>query len=109
LVGQSGESERVSRRRWLRLTTTAAAVAVVLAGCSSGGDQADDGPTTSPSVDGPAPDLPSVAVVQRAAPWPNRPVVDLRFDASRGLETIRGTERVRFVAEERVCQLVFRL
>ena len=108
MVGQSGQSERVSQPRWLRVAT-AAAVAVALAGCSSGGDQTEDEPTPSPSADGPAPDLPSVAVVQRAAPWPDRPVVDLRFDAADGLETIRGRERVRFVAEDRVCQLVFRL
>jgi Peptidase family M1 domain len=106
LVGRSGHSERVSRPRRIRLV--AAAVAIALAGCSSSGDLIDDTPSTEPSSDRPAPGPPEAAM-ERAAPWPDRPVVDLRFDASGGLETIRGTERVRFIAEERVCRLVFRL
>jgi Peptidase family M1 domain len=96
----------VPRPRRIRLT--AAAVAIALAGCSSAGDLTDDTPTTEPSPDRPALDQPEVTA-ERAAPWPDRPVVDLRFDASGSLQTIRGSERVRFIADERVCQLVFRL
>jgi Peptidase family M1 domain len=88
------------------------ALVVVLAGCSSAGDLTGDEPSEQPSSPGraaPTPKSPDIAQVERATPWPRRPVVDLRFDASAGLETIRGTERVRFVAEQRVCELVFRL
>ena len=44
-----------------------------------------------------------------AAPWPDRPVVDLRFDFSSGLSTVEGSQTVTFTAQERVCELVFRL
>ena len=96
-------------RRAALFRLTAAALAVALAGCSSAGDLVDDEPSARPVSVSPAPDPPEIAEVERAAPWPDRPVIALRFDASRGLETIDGTERVRFVAERQVCRLVFRL
>ena len=52
---------------------------------------------------------PAPAEVSYAAPWPDRPVVDLRFDLSSGLDTVAGSETVTFTAPERVCTLVFRL
>ncbi|MBA2533010.1 MAG: hypothetical protein H0V23_13055 [Nocardioidaceae bacterium] len=52
---------------------------------------------------------PAPADVSYARPWEQRPVVDLRFDLSSGLDTVEGSETVRFTAERRVCGLVFRL
>lgn len=112
LGGWSGHSERVSQRP-PRIRVAAVALALALAGCSSAEDIADEHPTTRPdeSADtAEAPDTPPDArATRRASPWPDRPIVELRFDATRGLETISGTERVTFVAPRRTCELVFRL
>lgn len=69
------------------------ALVVTLSACTSG----DESPAPAP------------ADVSYAAPWPDRPVVDLRFDLTTGLDSVEGSETVRFTAERRVCELVFRL
>jgi hypothetical protein len=45
---------------------------------------------------------------QRAEPWPQRPVVRLRFEVAGGRSRVDGQESVRFIPDLRVCELVFR-
>ena len=78
---------RAGRRR---VTVALACSALVLGGCTSSGR--DDG--------GPEPDV--------AAPWPDRPVVDLRFEVAPDLATVAGREVVAFTPDLDTCELVFR-
>lgn len=43
-----------------------------------------------------------------AQPWPDRPVVELRFDVSPDLRSVAGRERVEFTPDLDTCELVFR-
>ncbi|WP_145982584.1 MULTISPECIES: M1 family metallopeptidase [unclassified Pseudonocardia] len=45
----------------------------------------------------------------RAAPAPDRPVVDATLDMAPDLSSATGTQTVRFTPDTRVCELVFRL
>lgn len=63
-------------------------------GASRGQSTAD----TGPPIDTPWP-----------PPSPQRPVVDLAFDMAADLRSATGREKVRFVPDRRVCELVFRL
>ncbi|MDQ3164657.1 MAG: hypothetical protein M3Q17_00595 [Actinomycetota bacterium] len=49
------------------------------------------------------------ADITYALPQPDRPVVDLRFDLTTGLDSVEGDMTVEFTADRRVCELVFRL
>lgn len=94
----------------------AAALAAVLlaAGCSaSGGTYLDarpgpSGPSSS-SPAAPGPGGPTSCPTAYAAPDENRPVIDLTFDLSDDLRTVRGTEQVAFTPDLPVRELVFRL
>ncbi len=81
----AGVIDRVVWRGLLAMAVVAGA-----GGCTAGGD------------------TPPPANVSYVAAWPDRPVVDLRFDLTTGLDTVEGSETVRFTADRRVCQLVFR-
>jgi aminopeptidase N len=71
---------------------------VLLAGCTSA-----DGPTAAPE---PAAGCP---VTQRAAPDPDRPVVDLDLRLADDRRTVTGTETVTFTPDLPVEELWFRL
>jgi hypothetical protein len=43
-----------------------------------------------------------------AAPWPQRPTVDLAFDVAPDLRTVTGRETVTFTPDLPICELVFR-
>lgn len=45
----------------------------------------------------------------RAAPWPDRPVVDATLDMAPDLSSATGTQTVRFTPLTRICEVVFRL
>jgi len=45
---------------------------------------------------------------ERAEPWPQRPVVRLRFQVATDRSRVEGRESVRFTPDLRVCELVFR-
>jgi hypothetical protein len=75
-------------RRWS--TVALACSALVLSGCTSGGlGDADPGRDD-------------------AEPWPDRPVVDLRFEVAPDLATVAGREVVEFTPDLDTCELVFR-
>ena len=57
-------------------------------------------PTTAPVTGCPA---------RYADPDPHRPRITLTFDVSPGLDSVTGTERVRFVPDQPVREVVFRL
>jgi hypothetical protein len=64
-----------------------------------------------PAAEGAAPTagLPTTAPQRaRAKPWPQRPVVRLRFEVAADLSRVEGRESVRFTPDLRVCELVFR-
>jgi hypothetical protein len=82
-------------RRWI--TVALACSALVLSGCTSAGPD-DAGP--EPDDAGPEPDV--------AAAWPDRPVVDLRFEVAPDLATVAGREVVEFTPDLDTCELVFR-
>jgi len=63
---------------------------LVLSGCTSAG----------PDDVGPDSDVPG--------PWPDRPVVDLRFEVAPDLTTVAGREVVEFTPDLDTCELVFR-
>ncbi|GAA4904307.1 peptidase M1-like protein [Actinomycetospora succinea] len=44
----------------------------------------------------------------QAAPWPERPSVDLSYDLAPDLRSATGRESVTFTPDQRVCELVFR-
>ena len=72
--------------RRCRALAGVAVVLAVLAGCSAG-----------------------VPGTERAAPRPERPVVDATLDMAPDLSSANGTQTVRFTPDTRVCELVFRL
>ncbi len=79
-------------RRWS--ATVLAGLALVLVGCTStapGGRSVDDG--VEPDT---------------AQPWPDRPVVDLRFEVAADLGSAVGREVVEFTPDLDICELVFR-
>lgn len=80
--------------------------ALALTACTGSGDTSPTGsaPASAPaSASASAPDTPW------PAPKPQRPVVELSFDVADDLRSAKGTERVRFTPDRRVCELVFRL
>jgi hypothetical protein len=46
---------------------------------------------------------------ERAEPWEQRPVVDLAFEMSDDLTSVRGSETITFTPDAPVCELVLRL
>ncbi|SNS38199.1 Peptidase family M1 [Geodermatophilus saharensis] len=79
-------------RRW---STVVLAWSVVLAsGCTA----------TAPDAE-PKPDA---LGTELAEPWPDRPVVDLRFDVAEDLGSVAGREVVEFTPDLDTCELVFR-
>jgi hypothetical protein len=82
-------------RRWV--TVALACAALVLSGCTSAGPD-DAGP--EPDDARPEPDV--------AGAWPDRPVVDLRFEVAPDLATVAGREVVEFTPDLDTCELVFR-
>lgn len=68
-------------------------LAVILSACTTLGGAAGDEPD----------------VVAWPDPSPSRPVVDLAFTVSEDLTTVAGRERVEFVPDLDICELVFRL
>ncbi|MGM0719067.1 MAG: M1 family aminopeptidase [Actinomycetota bacterium] len=74
----------LTRRR--RALVGVAVVLAVLGGCAAG-----------------------VPQVERAAPWPQRPVVDASLDLAPDLSSATGRQTVRFTPDARICELVFRL
>ncbi|CAA9220453.1 MAG: hypothetical protein AVDCRST_MAG57-548 [uncultured Blastococcus sp.] len=75
-----------------------AAAGLLLAGCTSSSDDAAGG--------GPAPECPTA---DRAAPAPDRPVIDVEFRLDDDLRTVTGTETVTFTPDLPVEELWFRL
>lgn len=51
----------------------------------------------------------AAGVPERAAPRPDRPVVDATLDMAPDLSSATGTQTVRFTPDARICELVFRL
>ena len=78
-------------RRWS--TVALACLALVASGCTSA-------PDAQPRPGGPGTDT--------AEPWPDRPVVDLRFEVSPDLGSVAGREVVEFTPDLDTCELVFR-
>ncbi|GAA1380088.1 M1 family metallopeptidase [Pseudonocardia kongjuensis] len=72
--------------RWYRAFVVLAVVPAVLGGCAAAGPGAG-----------------------RAAPDPDRPVVDAALDLAPDLGSATGTQSVRFTPDDRTCELVFRL
>jgi hypothetical protein len=91
-----------------RIRAAAAAAAVLLsAGCTSFAETvAEDAAGAPPAAE---PSEPGGCPTERAAPDPDRPVVDLRFTLDDDLTTITGTERVTFTPDRPTDELVFRL
>nr|WP_281372176.1 M1 family aminopeptidase [Modestobacter versicolor] len=77
------------------------------AGCTS-----DTSGTAAPASTAPVPSPPTGATgcpTERAAPDPDRPVVDLEFSLADDLRTVTGTETVVFTPDLPTDELVFRL
>jgi len=79
-------------RRWS--TVALACLALVGSGCTSAA------PDAPPRPGGPGADT--------AEPWPDRPVVDLRFEVPPDLGSVAGREVVEFTPDLDTCELVFR-
>src|SRR5918998_448124 len=94
-VAQAVRTGMRAGRRWV--TVALACSALVLSGCTSAGRD-DAGP--EPDDARTEPDV--------AAPWPDRPVVDLRFEVAPDLATVAGREVVEFTPDQDTCELVFR-
>jgi hypothetical protein len=93
----------------MRRTALGAAVAltVLVAGCS-GESSPEAAPPAAPSTA--APSTPAGGCpAERAAPDPDRPVVDLEFSLADDLRTVTGTETVVFTPDLPTDELVFRL
>ncbi len=94
-----------------RLAAALVAVAL-LPGCTSFADTVADGrERAAPRADEPpsrAPE-PGSCPSGRAAPDPDRPVVDLDLQLADDLRTVTGTERVTFTADAATGEVVFRL
>jgi hypothetical protein len=89
---------RIPVRRWC----AAVAAVLMVAACTS-----EDPLDTSAPVPQEPPD--GCAVSERAAPDPERPVVDVDFRLDDDRRTVTGTERVRFTPDLPVEELWFRL
>src|SRR5918997_5905668 len=87
-VAQASRTGMRAGRRWC--TAALACSALVLSGCTSAG------------LGGAAPER------EDAEPWPDRPVVDLRFEVAPDLATVAGREVVEFTPDLDTCELVFR-
>src|SRR3712207_1776984 len=87
-VAQASRTGMRAGRRWS--TVALACSALVLGGCTSGGLG-----DAAPGRDD-------------AEPWPDRPVVDLRFEVAPDLATVAGREVVEFTPDLDTCELVFR-
>lgn len=61
---------------------------------------------TSTVADGPG--GPGAPDVVEAEPWPDRPVVDLRFEVAPDLASVSGRQIVEFTPDLDICELVFR-
>lgn len=82
-------------RRGRRWSTVALACSVlVVSACTSAVPDAQPGPDGSD--------------VDAAEPWPDRPVVDLRFEMAPDLASATGREVVEFTPDLDTCELVFR-
>jgi hypothetical protein len=98
-----------------RALPAAAAALLLLAGCGTSFTEslaAEDTPSAAPSPSpsdegdgGGDPGCPG----ERAAPDPDRPVVDLDFRLSEDRHTVTGTETVVFTPDEDTDEMVFRL
>lgn len=107
------------RRRGLALLGAVLAAVLMIAGCTgtTDGQGAPASAGSGPSGDGsgpgaPAPDTsasPQACPARPIAPDPKRPVVDLQFEVSADLTTVRGVERVTFTPDLAVDEVVFRL
>lgn len=91
-----------------RLRAVGLAVVVVLVGagvarCGDTQRTARDHETQAPAP------LTTGSAAAYAAPWDQRPTVDLRFSVDDALTTVTGTERVELHPDVRVCELVVRL
>ena len=87
----------------------AAAVLLLLAGCTSFADSVTaQGPAPASSRP-PAAEEEGGCPPERARPDPDRPVVDLDFRLEDDQATVTGTETVVFTPDRRVDELVFRL
>jgi aminopeptidase N len=75
-------------RRPGRAAAVLACLTALLGGCSS-----------PPPVSAPP---------ETARPWPDRPVVELRFDVAPDLRSVTGRERIEFTPDQDTCELVFR-
>jgi hypothetical protein len=102
----------------MRRTHRVAAVLLVTAlvgSCSGSADFREPTPTGSappPGSSAPTPSATAPATgcpARYADPDPNRPRITLTFDVSPDLGTVTGTERVRFVPDRPVREVVFRL
>ena len=87
-----------------RLLTSVVLVALTTA-CSA----AEPGSATPAPTSAAASPAPGGCPAERAAPDPDRPVVDLRFSLAEDLRTVTGTETVAFTADLTTDELVFRL
>jgi hypothetical protein len=101
-----------------RRAALAAAVVLLLPGCTSFTETPaaqDTGPDTSQDTPAPVPQGGTGAEddggcpAERAAPDPDRPVVDLTFRLSDDGRTVTGTETVLFTPDVTTDELVFRL
>lgn len=99
-----------------RTPRVAAVLLAVLAGSCSGPPAAGNGAApasvapTSPTSPGPTASVAADPCPARYAdPDPDRPRIALTFDISDDLATVTGTERVRFVPDLPVREVVFRL
>ncbi len=81
---------------------------LVLAGLLAAGCTAAE-PTAAPAPASSSPAGPGSCPAERAAPDPDRPVVDLRFSMAADRRTVTGTETVVFTPDLPTAELVFRL
>ncbi|HLM06321.1 MAG TPA: M1 family aminopeptidase [Blastococcus sp.] len=91
-----------------RRALVAAAGALLLSGCTSFTDTVGAPPPVGAPAD-PAEEGEEVCPAERAAPDPDRPVVDLAFRLEDDRATVTGTETVLFTPDRDVRELVFRL
>ncbi|WP_222271244.1 M1 family aminopeptidase [Modestobacter marinus] len=81
---------------------------LVLAGLLTAGCTASE-PAAAPAPASSSPAGPGGCPAERAAPDPDRPVVDLRFSLAEDRRTVTGTETVVFTPDLPTAELVFRL
>jgi hypothetical protein len=91
----------VRRSRLLLPLTAALSAVALLAGCTGPAPVAAAPATTTPA--------PGACPAGRAAPDPDRPVVDLAFSLGEDRRTVTGSETVVFTPDLPTAELVFRL